>query len=272
MSIRIPLVDYHLHTARCGHAQGQMHQYVEKALELGLEEIGFADHIPQYWLPMQERDATIAMSEEQLPGYVAEVEKLRSYYRPVKIKLGLEVDFVPGYEEEARRILGEFPFDYVLGSVHYIHGWGFDNPVHIHKYQEQDVDEIYRQYFQLVQQAARSGLFHVLAHLDLVKKFGYRPRWELEPLYDETARVLAAAGVAVEINTAGLRVPAREIYPAPALLRACCQHGVPVTTGSDAHAPEQVGYQFGQARELLLAAGYTGQPTDTGGGGLTCFL
>lgn len=252
------LPDYHIHTARCGHAGGEMYQYVEQAMKLGLREIGFADHIPMYWLEENERDPSLAMPPERLPEYVAEVEKLRSYYRGITIKLGLEVDFIPGYEGEARRVLDAYPFDYVLGSVHYIDGWGFDNPACIEEYQNHDIDELYRRYFQLVQQAARSGLFNVMAHPDLIKKFGYRPKGDLRGLYAETAGVFAESGVCIEINTAGLRAPVEEIYPALEFLHACQKHGVPVTAGSDAHAPEQVGRGFDLARSLLVRAGYTG--------------
>ncbi|MBF7083264.1 histidinol-phosphatase HisJ family protein [Desulfallas sp. Bu1-1] len=251
------LPDYHIHTARCGHAGGEMHEYVEKALELGLREIGFADHIPMYWLEENERDPSLAMSPERLPEYVAEVERLRSYYRGITIKLGIEVDFIPGYEDEARRVLDAYPFDYVLGSVHYIDGWGFDNPAYIEEYKNHDIDELYRKYFKLVQQAARSGLFNVMAHPDLIKKFGYRPKGDLRELYAETAWVFAESGVCIEINTAGLRAPVEEIYPGLILLQECRKRGVPVTTGSDAHVPDQVGYRFDRALSLLTGTGYT---------------
>jgi len=154
-------------------------------------------------------------------------------------------------------VLDSFPFDYVLGSVHYIDGWGFDNPEYIDRYDKIDINDLYRKYFGLVQQAARSGLFNAMAHPDLVKKFGYRPLKGVEVLYDETARAFAEAGVCVEINTAGLRVPVEEIYPSLILLKACRNHGVPVTAGSDAHAPELVGRGFDMVLELLKTANYT---------------
>jgi histidinol-phosphatase (PHP family) len=234
-----------------------MKEYVERAVELGLPEIGFADHIPMYWLEEKERDPEIAMSFEELPGYVAEVEKLRAAYPGISIKLGIEADYIPGCEDELKRILDAHPFDYVLGSVHFIDGWGFDNPAYIDRYRHCDIDVLYRRYFQLLQQAAGSGLFNVMAHPDLVKKFGYRPRAGLEKLYEETARVFAETGVCVEINTAGLRAPVEEIYPSFGFLQVCRNYGVPVTTGSDAHVPEQVGYQFDKALELITKLGYT---------------
>ncbi|AGL02991.1 histidinol-phosphatase HisJ family protein [Desulfoscipio gibsoniae] len=250
------LPDYHIHTARCGHATGEMWEYVEKALELGLPEMGFADHIPMYWLNDRDRDPGIAMTLESLAEYVAEVERLRVAYPGIPIRLGIEADYVPGFEMELQKILDRYPFDYVLGSVHYIDGWGFDNPAYLDQYKYINIDDLFSRYFGLVWQAARSGLFHVMAHPDLIKKFGYRPQGNLQEVYDKTARIFAEAGVGVEINTAGLRVPAKEIYPAIGLLQACRNYAVPVTTGSDAHEPGQVGYAFDSVRQLLREVGY----------------
>lgn len=250
------LPDYHIHTARCGHASGRMEEYVKQALTLGLKEIGFADHIPMYWLDKKDRDPTLAMPEEELENYVRAVHMLQAEYPGINIRLGIEVDYIPGHEEKARRILERYPFDYVLGSVHYVDGWGFDNPAYIDRYKTIDLDRLYRRYFALVQQAACSGLFTIMAHPDLVKKFGYRPHTDLQELYDETARAFAEAGVCAEVSTAGLRVPAAEIYPSEEFLRACRNHAVPVTTGSDAHSPDLVGHGFDRAIELLTRVGY----------------
>jgi len=252
--MRLP--DYHIHTARCGHASGRMEEYIQQALALGLKEIGFADHVPMYWLAEDARDPELAMPGSGLAGYVAEVERLRSAYPEISVKLGLEADYIPGHEAGLRRLLEQYPFDYVLGSVHFIDGWGFDNPVYIGRYKTLDLDQLYRRYFELVRQAARSRLFDIMAHPDLIKKFGFGAGFDLRDLYDETAGTFAEAGVCVEVNTAGLRVPAGEIYPSEEFLRACRKHGVPVTTGSDAHLPGQVGHEFDSAVRLLIRTGY----------------
>ncbi len=250
------LPDYHLHTWRCGHAAGKMAEYVEAARAAGISEIGFADHVPMYWLPAEKRNPTLAMKEEDLPVYVAEVEKLRKENPDLVIRLGIEADYIPGGEEVLARLLSTYPFDYVLGSIHYIDGWEFDHPAEVEGYSHRDIDDVYDRYFALLQEAARSGLFDIMAHPDLVKKFGYRSRANPAPWYEQTARVLAGCGVCVEVNTAGLRAPAGEIYPAVDFLKACRKHGVPATAGSDAHSPAQVGYAREEARKLLLAAGY----------------
>ncbi|SHF24993.1 histidinol-phosphate phosphatase [Desulfofundulus australicus DSM 11792] len=250
------LPDLHLHTGRCGHAGGTMEEYVAAARQRGLGHIGFADHLPMYWLPPARRDPGLAMAEEELPGYIEAVQRLGRENPGLTISLGIEADYIPGCERQLEQFLARYPFDYVLGSVHYLDGWGFDNPELVGEYSRRDIDELYRQYFQQVQQAARTGLFDVIAHPDLIKKFGYRARMDLRELYEETARVFAESGVCVEVNTAGLRAPAGEIYPSLEFLRLCRHYHVPVSTGSDAHQPAQVAFGWERARQWLEAAGY----------------
>jgi histidinol-phosphatase (PHP family) len=251
------LVDYHNHTARCGHAEGSMEEYVERAIALGLREIGFADHLYLYFLPADRRDASLAMAEEQLPGYVDSVLWLRRQYPEIAVRLGIEADYVPGQEEALRRALAPYPWDYVYGSIHFIDDWGFDDSRYIRRYDDWDLDDLYGRYFDLVKGAAGTGLFDVMGHLDVIKKFGHRPKGEVAALYASVAAALKDARVAIEISTAGLRKPVGEIYPGPELLQACARQGVPVTLGSDSHKPEEVGFQLDRAVETLRAAGYT---------------
>lgn len=253
------LVDYHVHTARCGHASGELKDYLQKAREAGLGEIGFADHLPMYFLPVEERDPGIAMAEEKLPDYVQEVMALKAEAEKMGgtvVRLGIEADYVPGHEEKLRQLLRSYPFDYVIGSVHFLDGWGFDNLHYLDGYERWDIDELYEYYFQRLMEAAGSGFFHIMAHPDLIKKFNFRPRRDMKELYRRVAKVFREAGVCAEVNTAGLRVPAKEIYPAYEFLVAFCEVGVPVTLGSDAHRPEDVGYAFEQALRLIKEAGY----------------
>ena len=247
--------DYHLHTSRCGHASGMMQEYVIAARASGIREIGFADHLPMYWLPQKKRDPGLAMSLVELPGYIAEVQTLREQNPDLIIRLGIEADYIPGQEAQLRDLLAAHPFDYVLGSVHFIDGWGFDNPGLVEEYGHRDIDEIYRNYFDLVQRAALSGLFNVMAHPDLVKKFGFRPAVEPVELYEVTAATFRRAGVMAELNTAGLRAPVRELYPGPLLLAALCRQGIPLVLGSDAHAPQQVGAGINQAYKVVQDEG-----------------
>ncbi|MFZ5647242.1 MAG: histidinol-phosphatase HisJ family protein [Bacillota bacterium] len=248
--------DYHIHTSLCGHARGEMEQYVEEARKKGLKEMGFSDHVPMCWLTDECRYPGLAMDETELPGYVSRVLSLREKTPELSIRLGLEVDYIPGWEKGAGNIISQYPFDYIIGSVHFIDGWAFDHPSYIDGYGGRDIGEIYRNYFDLICRAAGSGVFDIMAHPDLVKKFGYRPDKASTDLYRQAARSFAAAGVCVEVNTAGLRVPAGEIYPSLEFLRLCRLEGVPASTGSDAHAPELVGANFSEAVELLKEAGY----------------
>lgn len=254
---RLDLVDYHVHTARCGHARGEMAAYVEQAMRAGLPEMGFSDHIFLYWLPAGERDLELAMPEDQFGEYVEDVLRLQHEHRAeIDIRLSVEADFIPGHEATLKGILDRYPWDYVLGSVHFIGAWGMDDGRYLSGYDDWDIDALYEQYFELVLRAAESGHFDTMAHLDLVKKFGHRARNDLADLYGRVAKRLAAAGVAIEVNTAGLYKPVGEMYPHLDLLTACRKAGVPATLGSDAHAPDEVARDLPLAVEQLRAAGY----------------
>nr|WP_066634746.1 histidinol-phosphatase HisJ family protein [Desulfolucanica intricata] len=251
------LIDYHLHTIRCGHAEGEMWEYLEESLEKGIGEVGFADHLPLYFQSKEAREPGIAMDEEELMAYVEDVRRIQKLYPDISIKLGIEADFVPGREDKLLGLLKDLPFDYVLGSVHFIDGWGFDNPDFLAEYQNKDIDQLYCRYFELLQQAALSGIFDSLAHPDLIKKFGFSPKERLTGVYEDTVKVIKKSGICIEVNTAGLRVPAQEIYPAESFLSLCFEQGIPVTLGSDAHKPEHVGQNFAEAEALLRKVGYT---------------
>jgi histidinol-phosphatase (PHP family) len=144
----------------------------------------------------------------------------------------------------------------VLGSVHFVDGWAFDDPDKRDRYSEWEIRELWERYFRDLIAAAESGLADVIGHIDLVKKFGYVPEGDLGALYADVAAALAGTGVAVEVNTAGLRKPCAELYPSAKLLSALHAAGVPVTVGSDAHAPAEVGSAWDEARAALLDAGY----------------
>ena len=247
--IRLP--DYHTHTYRCGHARGTASEYVEAARRLGLPAIGVCDHLP---LPGH-RDPALSMDIDDLSEYVGEVQELKRAY-PGYVLLGVEADYEPSSFDEVKAILASHPFDYVIGSVHFVDGWGFDDPRQRHSWDTRDVDEVYRRYFDLVGEAAETGAFTLLGHIDLVKKFGHRPRRPLIEAARTMVGRIADSGVAVEVNTAGLRTPVSEIYPDSALLSLLRNGGVPVTFGSDAHTPDDVGRDFHQALAHVRAAGY----------------
>ncbi|MDI6716793.1 MAG: histidinol-phosphatase HisJ [Actinomycetota bacterium] len=247
------MIDYHIHTTRCGHAEGKMSEYVRQALQLSFLEIGFADHLPL----LTKRDPSLTMSEEQLGEYIQAIEWLKEQFPSINIRAGIEADYFPGLEKETASLLSSYDFDYVIGSVHFIDGWGFDDSRYIEGYKSWNIYDLYAKYFELVASAASTGLFDIIGHLDLIKKYNFRPEEDITPLVKKTLKAIKDAGVCIEINTAGLRKPVGEIYPSIEILRLCHKEGVPITLGSDAHSPEHVGMDFDLAIIGAKQAGYS---------------
>ncbi len=250
------LPDYHVHTYRCGHAGGDTRDFVLKAIERGLSEIGLTDHIPLYFLPPAERDPKLAMKEEDFDGYIAEVLALREEFRGrIAVRLGLEADYREGHEEELARWLAKADWDLVVGSVHWVAGWWIDAPGSEKRFEKEGTEKLYDEYYRLLAKAARSGFFDVLSHFDLPKKFGRRPARPREAAEKEAIAAAREAGCAVEISSAGLRKPVAEAYPEARLLEQIVAAGVPVTFASDAHAPAEVGWGFEKTVSLARACG-----------------
>ena len=250
--------DTHTHTARCGHAVGRDEEYVEAALVAGLSAIAVTDHLPFYWLPREEHDLRLAMAPEELPRYVEAVLALKERYRGrIEVLLGIEADFVEGREELLEAELARYPFDVVLGSEHWLDGWCVDDPSSIPRYRQGqgEVDRIWARYAGAAIAAARSALFDVLTHLDLPKKFGFRPGEPFAGCEDAVVAAVAASGCAVELSSAGRRRPVGEDYPGPALLRRLVDAGVPLVLSSDAHAPGEVGFAFADLAAAATVAG-----------------
>ena len=246
--------DYHLHTPLCRHATGEPVAYAGRAVEIGLAEIGFSDHSP---MPQDNFDDW-RMSDRQLDEYVANVRLARQRFPQLTIRLGLEVDYLPGQEAWIRKLAARHPWDYFIGSVHYVSdSWDIDNPAKLSEWKKRDAFEVWSAYFERLAQAAMSGLFDIIGHADLPKKFGFRPTRDCGPLYRKFILAAATAGCAVELNTAGLRKDCREIYPSAELLRLARRRHVPITFGSDAHAPQEVGLNFAEAVALARLTGYT---------------
>ncbi len=246
------LPDYHIHTPFCGHAGGRIEEYVLAARKRGLPEMGFADHLPLFHI----QDRTLTMSEEDLPVYVDKVHELQRQHPDFTIRLGIEADYITTHLGQLAAALARYRFDYVYGSVHFIGGWGIDQSRFKFEFERRDINEVYEKYFQLVMDAARTGLFDIMTHLDVVKKYGHRPTVDMQPLYHEVGAALAKSNVAIELNSSGLRKPVGEIYPSLEILKIMREHGVPITFGSDAHKPPQVSQDFDQLLAHARAAGY----------------
>jgi histidinol-phosphatase (PHP family) len=251
------LIDCHIHTERCGHGTGTVAQMVGAAVFRGLSGIVMTEHLP---LPT-ELDPTnhLSMPCEQLEPYAEEVREQAARVKGLDIVLGAEADWLPGreqYAEEVRAAAAELGVAVLLGSVHFIEEWAFDDPHNLDEWDARDIDTVWEEYFAQWCEAAESGLFDVMAHPDLVKKFGHRPNFDPCGLYDEAAAAAARGGVLIEVSTAGLRKPVGELYPGPELLASFRERGVGATVGSDAHATDEVGYHIEDAYRALADAGY----------------
>lgn len=245
--------DYHTHTPLCRHAEGTPEEYVDAALAAGLTEYGIADHAPQRPEPFDDW----RMLEAELPDYFAWIEKARVHAAGrIPVRAGLECDWLEGCGDWIDDLASRFEWDYLIGSVHYLEGWDFDNPKWLGRWAESDVEEVWTNYWQTYARMAESGLFDILGHPDLVKKFSYRPAGDLARFYEPVVDAIAAAGCAIEINTAGWHKPCAEAYPATEFLELACSAGVPLVISSDAHAPTEIGRDFNRAIELAKSAGY----------------
>ncbi|MEK0445731.1 MAG: hypothetical protein RLZZ399_1052 [Verrucomicrobiota bacterium] len=247
------LTDYHVHTPLCRHAQGWPVEFAAKALDLGLAELGFADHNP-----MPEPFDDWRMLREDLPAYLNSVEVARAQFPQLPIRLGLEVDYLRGREGWWEELRGAAPWDFWIGSVHYLpEGWEVDNPKYLSRYRKMDPNVVWTSYWQAYEECIRCGWFDFVAHPDLPKKFGCRPEGDLRRFYEPAIQALVDTGLAYEVNTAGLRKECRELYPARAFVELARQAGVPVLINSDAHDPAELGAGFGEAVRMLREAGYS---------------
>ena len=246
--------DYHMHTRLCRHAVGDPVDLAAQAFRVGLTEIGFSEHNP---MPRDDWDDW-HMLQADLDLYVENVQKAREAYPNLTIKLALEMDYIPGQEEWVRQLIARHPWDYLIGAVHYVSdSWDLDNPKRISEWKNRDPFEVWSTYFQRLTMAAESGLFDIIAHADLCKKFCFYPKEDCTPLFARFLDAARKAGVAMELNTAGLRKDCKEIYPNPQIVRLAREADVPITFGSDAHAPGEVGMNLADAVALARSVGYT---------------
>jgi histidinol-phosphatase (PHP family) len=249
------IVDYHMHLRDrdeeepAGHYSADHAElYVERARELGIDEIGFSEHVYHFGPTRDFWDIPWMLERctDDLDEYVDAV--LEAKRRGLPVKLGLEVDYFPGLEERMSGLLAPYPWDYLLGSVHYVDGRAVDQPPGLAE--ELGPARAWERYYDWLTRLAASGLVDVLAHPDLVKIYGHRHPWDWSALLD------ALDGVCLEISAAGLRKPVGELYPDAALLDQAHEAGVGVTLACDAHEPQHVGRDLDRAVEHARAAGY----------------
>lgn len=246
------MVNYHNHTTLCGHADGSMEEYVLAAIKNSVKEFGFSDHAP---LPAHLRDG-ISMLPEEAEVYIRDVLAVKEKFRStIDVKLGFEVDF-PRFETFEHSYLSDPRIDFIIGSVHYMDDWGFDNPDQRNRYNERPIDDIYIDFYALVESLVDSRFCDIIGHFDLIKKFGHRGSGDMSPVIRRIAKKMSEYGIAAEINTSGLYKPVKEIYPSESIVSIFFQENVPVTLGSDSHSPDDVCRGYDAAVSMLKNAGY----------------
>ena len=245
--------DYHTHTPLCRHAHGEPESFVNAALAAGLSAYGISDHAPHVPEPFDDW----RMTQAQLPDYFRWIQRAQTHAAGrIPIRAGLECDWLEGCQPWIAALTDLHDWDYLIGSVHYLAEWDFDNPKWLGRWAQCDVAAVWSQYWQTYAKMAESGLFDILGHPDLVKKFGHVPSGDLARYYEPAVDAIAASGCAIELNTAGWHKPCAEAYPAPEFLELACSAGIPLVLSSDAHSPEEVGRDFPRAIALAKAAGY----------------
>jgi histidinol-phosphatase (PHP family) len=256
------LTDYHLHLrqddpearAETHFTEDNVSRYRAVAGERGIAELGVSEHVYRFEqaLTVWQHPLWREFATDDLDAY-CEFVRART-----DLRLGIEADFVAGAEDRMANLLQERDFDYVVGSVHFLREHSIDMDDYSVWDRGHSAEEIWERYFQTLAEAARSGLFDILAHPDLVKVWGSdrpRPQGDLRRYYEPAIEAIAERGIAVEVSTAGLRKRARELYPARAFLEMCVEVGAPVALSSDAHRPEDVGVDYDQALRLLEQVG-----------------
>lgn len=245
-------IDLHNHTTLCHHASGSMDEYITKAIDLGINIYGFSCHSPMDF------DPSYRMKLEELPLYCQMVEKIQNKYKnKIEILLGLEVDFIDTREDLLKKEIFQYPFDYLIGSVHFLGDWGFDNPEFMGEYAKRNIQECWEKYLYSITKMAKSGLFQIVGHFDLLKIFGYIPTQKCHQYIQKTLEVIKNHEMILEINASGLRKPIQEQYPSIEILTMAKKIGVQITFGSDSHSVEQVGFGYEKCLKIAKDTGYS---------------
>ena len=242
-------VDLHNHTKLCNHANGEMDEYIKKAINSGTKYFGFSDHAPMDY------DPKYRMNFNDMSVYESDVLKLKERYKgDIEILLGYEVDYLKNHMDD--RVLNA-KVDYLIGSVHFLGEWGFDNPEFIGEYKNRDIDEIWQKYFDTIQEMAESRLFDIVGHLDLIKVFKFIPKKDICKIAYNALVAIKKADMAIELNVAGFRKPVKEQYPSIPLLKLAFELNIPITFGSDAHEANQISLFSEEIETIAKNIGYT---------------
>jgi histidinol-phosphatase (PHP family) len=256
------LTDYHVHlrpderehTFERAFTAANAERYRETAAERGIAELGVAEHVYRFRAALDIWDHPFwrRYAEDDLDAYCAFVRE------ETDLRLGIEMDFVPGREDRIATQLDGRDWDYVVGSIHFLRDRSLDTEEYSIWGAGESPEKVWRRYFETVAESARSGLYDIIAHPDLVKVWGRaapRPDGDLRRYYEPAVEALAEADVAVEVSTAGWRKPVGEQYPAEPFLEMLADAGCAIALSSDAHVPDQLGFEYERALELLERVG-----------------
>jgi histidinol-phosphatase (PHP family) len=256
------LTDYHVHlrpddtdaTPARYFTEANAERYRETAAERGIAELGVAEHVYRFTaaLDVWEHPFWREWAHDDLDAYCGFVRE------ETDLRLGIEADFVPGREDRMASLLDGRDWDYVVGSVHFLRDRSLDTKDYSVWGSGESPERVWRRYFETVAESAGSGLYDIIAHPDLVKVWGAsapRPDGDLRRYYEPAVEAFADAGIAVELSTAGWRKPVGEQYPARPFLEMLVDAGCPLSLSSDAHEPDQLGYEYERAVELLGSVG-----------------
>ena len=242
-------IDLHNHTTRCNHAKGSMESYIKRAIELGIDIYGFSEHAPMNF------DSYYRLNFNEMHAYQDDVLRLKEKYKNnIKILMGYEVDYLKGHMD--KRVL-KADVDYLIGSIHFLGEWGFDNPEFNDEYKNREIDQIWQEYFDNIEAMAKTGYFDIVGHLDLIKIFKFIPKRDIRLIAQNALKAIKKSNMVIELNSAGLRKPIKEIYPSPLLLEMAYELDIPITFSSDAHAIGQIGFKYKEAIKLAKKIGYS---------------
>jgi len=245
-------INLHNHTCLCGHASGSLDEYIEEALKKNISCFGFSDHAPL----LEEVRGGVSMEPEETETYIEAVLSAKTKYAgSIEVLLAFEVDY-PLHKSFAESYFTDKRIDYLIGSCHCIDGWAFDNEQNIEMFSKRDIDDIYADYYEIISKFVESRLFNIVGHFDLLKKLGFRSRRTFADVIESIAKKMAKTETAFELNTSGLVKPIKEMYPSKEIIDIFFNCNVPVTMGSDSHSPEQVGYGYDAAVDILKTTGY----------------
>ena len=241
------MIDLHNHTILCNHSNGSLEEFIKQAIKKDIGIYGFSDHAPMNY------DPKYRMNFEDMKRYENWINSLKEKYKDkIKILTGYEVDFTPFVD---KKVL-ERKVDYLIGSIHFLDNWGFDNPEFLSQWQDRDVDDIYKEYFKLVEELANSRYFDIVGHLDLIKVFNFKPKTDIKIVAKRAIEAIADNKLVVEINSAGIRKKVNEPYPSISLLEMIKNSNIDITFGSDAHNPKQVGFYIKECYNIAKIMGF----------------